>query len=544
MGDLHRTNGGIWLVLATGAWLFAMPFAHASDFATKWGAHLEIEGRVSSARTLGDAALFAPLWQNDTSLLFADVRARFDDNSNREGNFGVGLRHMLDKGWNIGGYGYFDVRRSVHDNTFRQLTLGIEALNADFELRLNGYLPIGQRTHDTGQAATASIFGTNIWIQGTEEHALAGFDGEIGWRLPILDPSDATQIRAYAGGFYFDSDKVDEAIAGPRGRLEVSFDGLSDLIGMAEGTRLTVGAELQHDNVRGTEASAIARLRIPLGPAGRSGHLTAQESRMTERVVRDLDVVTQVTGGPAELATQTADGRSLSVISSSTTTGADLASAVAGAGANSHVILSGTFDTNAPVRLQTGQTLMGAGATIVSSASGRSATLYTQAATINSAISGNQAAVEMADYSTFSGMVVHRQNPGSFGNPIAIVARNVNHATITNNAVSTTSAGHTAFGISARWSNNVTIADNIVAVEHYTDGNVTGVQMFMSSGTVRGNSIDARASDVVNTRAVHIYEANIFTGSTGNTIVNGRCDAAAPGFGVAVEFTNAPACGP
>lgn len=532
------------LGLLVGVCAIAWQPAEAADFASKWGAHVELEGRGGSGRALGDAGLFAPLWQNETSLLFADIRARFDDNSSREGNFGIGLRHMLDNGWNIGGYGYFDIRRSGYDNTFRQLTLGVEALSTDFDVRFNGYLPFGQRAYDTGQADTASISGSNIWIHGTEERALTGFDGEIGWRLPVLAADDATQIRAYAGGFYFDSDKIDEAIAGPRGRLEVSFDGLPDLIGVAEGTRLTIGAELQHDNVRGTEASAVARLRIPLGQAEKSGGLTAQEARMTERVVRDIDVVTQVAETTPELATQTADGRSLSVISSTTTDGASLPGAVDGAGANSHVILSGTFNTSTPIYMHTGQTLMGAGSTEVRSASGRTATLLTPTATVTGTIAGsNSFTIDTNDGAVVTGLNIGSLSFASGATPVAVRVFRDNNVTISNNTITVIETHGGAGGGNGRAINvidasrNINVLNNTISVT--ATSLATGIRVLDSEVAVSGNSIEA-----VGGRAVHLDDAVILPGSDGNTLIRGTCYLGIDGStGALITFTNAPDCG-
>lgn len=64
----------------------------------KWGAHLDFEGRWGNARSLGDAGLFAPLWQSPNTLFFTDIRGRFDSQDGREGNFGLGIRHMLNTG--------------------------------------------------------------------------------------------------------------------------------------------------------------------------------------------------------------------------------------------------------------------------------------------------------------------------------------------------------------------------------------------------------------------------------------------------------------
>ncbi|MBF0166963.1 MAG: inverse autotransporter beta domain-containing protein [Alphaproteobacteria bacterium] len=113
----------------------------------KWGPHIDLEGKAGTKRNLGEADLFVPLVQNQQSLLFADFRTRLDDHGSQEGNFGLGARAMLDHGWNLGAYGYFDRRRSDNGNYFNQATLGIEGLSQDWDVRLNSYLPVGRRTH-------------------------------------------------------------------------------------------------------------------------------------------------------------------------------------------------------------------------------------------------------------------------------------------------------------------------------------------------------------------------------------------------------------
>ena len=74
---------------------------------------------------------------------------------------------------------------------------------------------------------------------------------------------------------------------GRAGVFEFSVD---DLLGFSN-ARLTLGAEVQHDDVRGTQGFAVARLRVPLQQETKAPRLTAQERRMTERVVRDVDIV-------------------------------------------------------------------------------------------------------------------------------------------------------------------------------------------------------------------------------------------------------------
>jgi len=284
------------------ALLAAIAANPASADPEKWGAHLDFEGRWGNARSLGDAGLFAPLWQNQTSLLFTDIRGRFDSQDGREGNFGLGYRQMLPGGWNFGAYGYYDVRRTSYGNMFNQVTLGAEMLSADWDFRTNIYAPVGSRTKDAGVIGGGNPFadfagGTiQVVTPGSYqrlERAVTGFDGEIGWRAPVFDVDALTQVRFYGGGFYFDGGGITRDIAGPRGRIEFSID---DVAGF-NGARLTLGAEVQHDDVRGTQGFAIARLRVPLQTEKATPRLSAQERRMTERVVRDVDIVTNTGRG-------------------------------------------------------------------------------------------------------------------------------------------------------------------------------------------------------------------------------------------------------
>ncbi len=345
----------------------------AAADAPKWGPHLDLEGKWGNRRSLGDIGLFAPLWQSPTSLFFTDIRGRLDDRDSREGNFGFGLRHMLPSGWNAGIYGYYDARRTGNGNFFQQATLGAELLSSDFDLRVNGYLPFGKRKYGiggTGGAPFAEFANGTIEIVtpggGFVERALRGFDAEIGWRVPVFPVDSFTQVRAYAGGFWFDGDGFVQDIAGPRGRIEFSFEQPS---GPWAGSRLTLGAEVQHDDVRGTNAFAVARLRIPLQPVERSARrLTPQESRMTERVVRDVDIVA---GQGSKGTTAETREAAINVYNNETVTDvvqvdaaggqAALLAAISANGNGSIVIANGAFAVAAATQPKPNQTLLGGG---------------------------------------------------------------------------------------------------------------------------------------------------------------------------------------
>lgn len=225
----------------------------------KWGAHLDLEGKLGNERQLGEGDLFVPLLQNDRTMLFGNIKARMDDSTSTEGNFGVGVRHMLDAGINLGAYGYFDRRKATYGSYFNQVTTGIEALSLDWDFRANLYTPEGRRSHEVESLNTAAIEGTTVVFRGGEERSLRGFDGEIGYRIPVFKAEGDTQWRVFAGAYRFYADGVD-MVQGPRVRTELTFDELPFLW---EGSRMTWGGEFQ-DDLRGKTGFVTARLRIPL----------------------------------------------------------------------------------------------------------------------------------------------------------------------------------------------------------------------------------------------------------------------------------------
>jgi hypothetical protein len=264
--------------------------AKAQD--ARWQPWLEAGGMVGTDHSFGDVDIFLPVWQDQTSMLFGDLRGKFSSEPTEEGNFGLGYRTQVDPRWILGGYGYVDIQNSKNDNLFYQATLGIEALTVDWDIRLNGYIPFNGGGRDlSGNNGSVKISGNTIGITHQEEKPLYGFDGEVGWRLPIFPADGDMDVRAFIGGYYFTNSDVD-TVAGPRGRLEVRLYDL-DVLGVQ--SRLTVDGEVQWDQPRGTQAFGGLELRIPLGlVAGAAGpKLSPLDRRMVDRVQRDVDIVTQ-----------------------------------------------------------------------------------------------------------------------------------------------------------------------------------------------------------------------------------------------------------
>jgi len=271
--------------------------ARADDMSdSKWGAHIDLGGRIGADRQSGEVEIFLPVWQDYDSLIFGNLRGKFGSDDDIEGNFGLGFRTQVNGDWILGANAFFDILDSEYDNTFIQGGVGLEALTEDWDFRVNGYFPESDREPIAG-GGRVMVTGTLIQLMGRHEQALWGVDGEVGYRLPLFGDSEDFEVRVFAGGFYFDADSVQE-IAGPRGRIEAR---IYDLDFLSEGSRLTFGGEVTHDDVRGTEGFGTARIRIPLQVFGNGGSkLTGLDRRMTDRIVRDHDIITNVGYGDAE----------------------------------------------------------------------------------------------------------------------------------------------------------------------------------------------------------------------------------------------------
>lgn len=140
------------------------------------------------------------------------------------------------------------------------------------------------------------------------------------------------------------------------------------------------------------------------------------------------------------MATATADGSAITVLDAGSTTGAALPGAVTAAGANSTVILSGTFNTTAITTLQAGQTLRGGGPLTVRSPSGRTATVTLPGATIASTVGGNNPTVAMAANSSLIGITVsHTAGGGSVAIDLQVASGGAT-ATVNGNTMSATGA--------------------------------------------------------------------------------------------------------
>ena len=332
------------------------PVSAVAAEGNKWAPYVDVEGKLGTDRNLGEVGLFVPFGQSQDSLLFGNLITRFDDQDSFEGNVGLGYREIVDGSYILGGYAYFDRRKSASDNYFNQVMAGAEFMTDVWTVRANGYLADNDLAPTSGGVVTQS--GTQIFVQSNLEGALSGFDAEVGRVIP-LGLEDVT-LTGFAGGFHFGRSGFDD-VSGPRGRAELTVANLWDDV-LPSGTQLRFGAEVQHDDVRDTQGFVSARLRVPLFGGSSSSNLSVLEQRMVDPVVRDIDVVAGGTLSAPVAPTLESNGTTIqaaNVIDAND----DLGIALRDAGPNSLVVIDGTLGvitSASAANVQPGQTVIGA----------------------------------------------------------------------------------------------------------------------------------------------------------------------------------------
>ena len=447
-----RRSASIWFLQSV---LFAVcvsPPAFAQD--QKWSAWSEFGGAYKTDdASRGSVTLFAPLMQGPRDLLFVDARGKLFEDSAKEGNLALAYRTMLTNGWNVGAWVGADVRGTALDNTFGQVSGGLEALSESFDVRLNGYGPISapQAAGLNTSFTQVVLSGPSIYMIGGQEVGLRGVDGEVGVRLPTqmfnLD-SEKIELRAYGGGFYFDHEAALKEVAGPKARLELR---INDVIAGMPGSRITAEYAYSHDRVRDHRHEIGARLRVPLGAPQtwtRYAGLSAQERRMMDGLQRDVDiVVVQSEAEPVEDALTNVDFDRVAYVNN----GGDINGTATAAGANSLIITKGGTISGEQF-LQDSQTLQ-SGASTIQVRGLRSGTVANFTAPFSKTTLTNDTGnvVNLVSNTHLNGFVIHQTTVGSTND--AVVARDAGgndgfrNFAITNNSITTVDEDSNAIGI-------------------------------------------------------------------------------------------------
>lgn len=274
---------------------------------------IEAGTRVGTERSIGVTEGWMPIAQDEDSVLYGDIRWMADDESNQEGNLGVGYRQIVndkvaDGDAIVGGHAWIDRRRTDRGSNFYQATAGVEYLKENWDVKANAYMPLtGAKEYTTANLGQADPYlaGTGLYIDTNGvvvEEPQPGLDLELGYRLPVFE-QNIDSVRVYAGAYHFQGDQT-ESVTGGRVRASVDVN-----------PWLNVGTRLQYDDVRDGQGFIEATLRFPIA-AKKRFQQHGLRARLDESPERDIDIVTgsAVDNGLAKQVVNTTSGEAQRVL--------------------------------------------------------------------------------------------------------------------------------------------------------------------------------------------------------------------------------------
>ena len=140
---------------------------------------------------------------------FLDVRGHMFNNGQRAVNIGIGGR----TNWGCRAYGmnvYYDYR-NTHRRTYNQIGAGLETLGKLWDLRVNGYFPLGEKVSNPYNIKFGGFSGNSVLVDRTFQYAMTGVDGEIGFHFGKTRNFD---FCTAAGPYYFKGRMGKGAIGG------------------------------------------------------------------------------------------------------------------------------------------------------------------------------------------------------------------------------------------------------------------------------------------------------------------------------------------
>ena len=533
-----------------GVLAFTPVLSHADPLDDHLSARAEVSVKGGSDRSLLTTEFWAPLAQQSGRVVYTDLRLMGDDNDNREGNLGIGYRQVTD--WSssvLGAHAWIDRRRTEHNATFHQVTVGVESLGKVIDLRANGYIALNDAkvttTPSTGPIGpyllgSGLFYNTNSSISETPQH---GLDGEIGYRLPLLQRYTDT-IRVYGGGYHFFRENT-ESTTGYRVRTEAVINPV-----------LSVGARFQHDGERGSQTFLEATLRFPFS-AKKLYQQKGLYARLDESPERDVDIVTanKVDSGQRQILNQTSgEAQRILYVDNSTANGDgtiekpfnNLQSAQAALQANDILyVRSGTGTTQgmdqgitisqpnvqligsgSPLTIQ-GITFIGAGAapvitnnqSFVNDGVGTPTNFYGSAG-----LTGNGVMVT-ADNASISGLTIQNVT-GSGVYVSANPGQVINNITVNNNTIygSINGSGVQARALDGGIIRNVSIHDNNMNENRAgaASGVNRGIQVIAIGNGSHFDNVLIQNNTILSNQNVNAIELKVAGGSVDDAVISGN----------------------
>lgn len=204
---------------------------------------------ISIDKDYSEASIFVPMSLSNCYTPFLELHSyRFNDGK-WAASTGVGIRKNLTEFSVLGINVYYDYLRGESKHNFHQIGLGLEWLNDCWDIRINGYLPVSQKTHKSAFTIFDQFDDGFFATRRKIEYAYSGFDAEIG--VPLLRYCNFNLYGA-AGPYYFLNFHQNHFVGG-YGRLELDWNSV-----------LSLQIRMSYDKVYSTNIQGIIQFSLPL----------------------------------------------------------------------------------------------------------------------------------------------------------------------------------------------------------------------------------------------------------------------------------------
>ena len=226
---------------------------------------------------------FVPYFFEENAMLFFDGRGMAGYDGRGGANAGVGWRYYMPEiDRFIGVNGWYDFDAS-HARSYNQFGVGFESIGRYFDMILNGYIPVGNRSNNLSTALLGEgTFSGNMLLLdrfNEVESAFTGFDAQVGGPMPIFGRYG---LQGYAGFYFFNSSASKTDFTGVSGRLAWQLN-----------EDLNLAVNFSDDHVFGTNTQMQISMTIPDGKPSRWLRPLSVRDRMMQSVQRNYRVTAE-----------------------------------------------------------------------------------------------------------------------------------------------------------------------------------------------------------------------------------------------------------
>ncbi len=234
--------------------------------------------------------------QGDKTEFLFNLRGHLFNDAHFAGNTGLGVRYSLkDDHYRIGTNVFYDCRDTSHFFA-NQIGAGLELLSRHFDLRFNGYLPVGKKKNFE-ERTFRDFVGNNALIRSKLHAALPCIDGEIG--VPFCK-----RWTIAAGSYYLFSEKSHHLTTGNAWGGKLRAD-------VTLGRYVGLGAIVTHDSIFHTRFQGVLSINIPLAsrPVSKNQKTKEQPTRNLRQVpiMRNEIIPIEVRRNSREILTTSSD---------------------------------------------------------------------------------------------------------------------------------------------------------------------------------------------------------------------------------------------